>query len=173
MPHDARGRRIEPGDIVLMPFKVLAVWASEHDCNANLEPMLGMPPSGGKHGYSAVNTRQFFKVDDWAATLEHPAAIPPPALPPMNPEESIPIVLTPTLLSPSLIVPMPVLPAPLMLSTPPMAPSPPASPVMPTMPLGIVCDLRKGAIDASDLSGREDDLLSNPGCIGWREDGEV
>lgn len=62
MPHDCNGKKIEPGDIVSVKFKVLQVFANEDACNVELESISTMPCSGSPTRVSAINTKQTIKV---------------------------------------------------------------------------------------------------------------
>lgn len=58
MPHDAIGREIIQGDIVMVPFKVKRVHPMPEGCNVDLESVQGMPGSGHPSTFHAINTRQ-------------------------------------------------------------------------------------------------------------------
>lgn len=62
MPHDAKGRLIEVGDTVLMPFRVKMVHAGEDFCNCDLQSIYPMPGDGSRTSLSAVNTRQVLRA---------------------------------------------------------------------------------------------------------------
>lgn len=62
MPHDAKGRLVEVGDIVMMPFKVKMVHSAEDFCNCDLESVYKMPGNDSRTSLSAVNTRQVLRA---------------------------------------------------------------------------------------------------------------
>jgi hypothetical protein len=62
MPHDAKGRLLKEGDVVLVPFTVTMVSTGENYCNVNLESVIGMPPDGTKTNLGAINTKQVYRA---------------------------------------------------------------------------------------------------------------
>jgi len=64
MPHDAKGRELKPGDLVLVPFHVKAVHATEDFCNVDLETCATMPPEHRhKTSLSAINTQMVLRAN--------------------------------------------------------------------------------------------------------------
>jgi hypothetical protein len=64
MPHDAKGRELHRGDIVMVPFKVRSVSATENHCNLELETVATMPPEHTyKPNMSAMNTRMALRAN--------------------------------------------------------------------------------------------------------------
>lgn len=54
--HDAKGRPLKAGDIVLIPAKVKAVHATEDYCNVSADSLYGRRPDGVKENFGAINT---------------------------------------------------------------------------------------------------------------------
>jgi hypothetical protein len=68
MPHDKFGRKIEPGDEVLIRFKVNRISDCEEYCNLGLTSIETMPPYENSFiELSAVNARQTEKVEPESA----------------------------------------------------------------------------------------------------------
>ncbi len=64
MPHDAKGREVKPGDLVLVPFKIKEVYQTQDFCNVNLETVATMPPEHKfKTDLSAVNTKMLIRAN--------------------------------------------------------------------------------------------------------------
>ncbi len=62
MPHDKNGQVIQAGDEVIVRCKVKEVQPGEEYCNATLEAVETMPPSGSVSTI-VLNTKQCEKVD--------------------------------------------------------------------------------------------------------------
>lgn len=54
--HDAKGRELKVGDLVLVPSRIKNVSATEDYCNVTVESVLGRRPDGAKETISAINT---------------------------------------------------------------------------------------------------------------------
>ncbi len=61
MPHDINGNLLQPGDMVYIPAKVVAVHQTEDYCNLDVE-LRPMPPNDTPMRLSQLNTRQVQKV---------------------------------------------------------------------------------------------------------------
>lgn len=61
--HDARGKPLKAGDLVLIPALVKEVSAAEDYCNCNIETQIGRRPDGAKETIYAINTGVLIKVD--------------------------------------------------------------------------------------------------------------
>lgn len=57
MPHDIDGKKIKPGDVVIVRFKVKVVHETEEYCNIDLETCLSIYPSNNKSTLT-LNTKQ-------------------------------------------------------------------------------------------------------------------
>lgn len=84
--HDAFGRELKVGDIVVIPCRVKTIHASDDYCNADLELVAAMPPNMTKSSFSAINTRQTIRAnrsDDARFNVviggPHDKLVPPPA----------------------------------------------------------------------------------------------
>jgi hypothetical protein len=53
--HDAKGRELKAGDVVLIPAVIKSLYAGEDYCNASSESVIGRRPDGSKETY-AFNT---------------------------------------------------------------------------------------------------------------------
>lgn len=54
--HDAKGRALKVGDIVLIPAKVTNLSAGEDYCNVGVETVFGRRPDEAKEHIHAINT---------------------------------------------------------------------------------------------------------------------
>lgn len=61
--HDCKGRPITEGDIVLVPFKVVATQATEEFCNVSLETIATMFPGTSK-SFLTANTKQVIRANE-------------------------------------------------------------------------------------------------------------
>ena len=64
--HDAKGRELKVGDIVLIPAKITQLSPTEEYCNVSAESIHGRRPDGAKEYFGAINTAVMFRsnVDD-------------------------------------------------------------------------------------------------------------
>lgn len=60
--HDARGKELKVGDLVMIPAVVTQVNASEDYCNVSLKTQIGRRPDGLKETIGAINTGVVLKV---------------------------------------------------------------------------------------------------------------
>ena len=54
--HDAKGRELKVGDLVLIPAKLTELFPTEDFCNVSAETVLGRRPDGNKEWFGAINT---------------------------------------------------------------------------------------------------------------------
>lgn len=54
--HDARGRELKVGDVVLVPAKITQLSATPDYCNVTVESLFGRRPDGAKEHVNAINT---------------------------------------------------------------------------------------------------------------------
>jgi hypothetical protein len=54
--HDAKGRPLAVGDLILVPAKVTQLSPTEDYCNVSVESAYGRRPDGDKERISAINT---------------------------------------------------------------------------------------------------------------------
>jgi hypothetical protein len=54
--HDAKGRPLAIGDIVLIPAVITQLSPMEDYCNVSAESCLGRRPDGAKEHFGAINT---------------------------------------------------------------------------------------------------------------------
>jgi hypothetical protein len=54
--HDAKGRELKAGDVVLIPARVTELYAGEDFCNVQAKSILGRRPDGAHEIFSAINT---------------------------------------------------------------------------------------------------------------------
>ena len=54
--HDAKGRPLKVGDIVLVPAKITELYPTEDYCNVSAESVFGRRPDGAKERFGAINT---------------------------------------------------------------------------------------------------------------------
>ena len=61
--HDAFGRELKPGDVVIVPCIVLQIQATVDYCNAHLECAAQMPPDMTKTVIQGINTQQVLRAN--------------------------------------------------------------------------------------------------------------
>lgn len=54
--HDAKGRPLKVGDIVLIPAKIKELQPTEEYCNVSATSVLGRRPDGQSETFYAINT---------------------------------------------------------------------------------------------------------------------
>lgn len=54
--HDAKGRELKVGDIILIPAKIVETYGSEEFCNCKAESLYGRRPDGLKETFHSTNT---------------------------------------------------------------------------------------------------------------------
>lgn len=63
--HDAKGRELKVGDVVIVPFVVTRLHGGEHYCNVSLITATTMPP---EHSYKpelhSINTKQMLRANE-------------------------------------------------------------------------------------------------------------
>jgi hypothetical protein len=62
--HDAKGRELKIGDVVLMPCRIKAVYTTPDFCNVSLETIGGRSPDGQRNTYANINTKQLIRAND-------------------------------------------------------------------------------------------------------------
>lgn len=61
--HDARGKTLKVGDLVMIPAVVTELSAQTDDyCNVSIKTQIGRRPDGQKEGIYAINTGVLIKV---------------------------------------------------------------------------------------------------------------
>jgi len=60
--HDARGKELKVGDLVMIPAVVTELHAAEDYCNVSVATQIGRRPDGAKERMSAINTGVLIKV---------------------------------------------------------------------------------------------------------------
>lgn len=54
--HDAKGRELKVGDVVLIPAKITQVYPTPDYCNVSATSVLGRRPDGAHENFNAINT---------------------------------------------------------------------------------------------------------------------
>ncbi len=54
--HDAKGRELKAGDVVLIPARIKELYPTDDYCNVSAESVIGRRPDGAKETFSAINT---------------------------------------------------------------------------------------------------------------------
>lgn len=62
--HDAKGRPLKVGDVVLIPAKITDLYESEEYCNVSAESVFGRRPDGAKETFGAINTGVMLRAED-------------------------------------------------------------------------------------------------------------
>lgn len=62
--HDAKGRQLTEGDIVLIPAKITHLDPGEDYCNAYVETLYGRRPDGAKERFNAFNTAVLLRANE-------------------------------------------------------------------------------------------------------------
>lgn len=60
--HDARGKQLHIGDMVLVPCRVVELYETEDYCNTKLETQIGRRPDALKEVIYAINTGCVLKI---------------------------------------------------------------------------------------------------------------
>lgn len=60
--HDARGKSLAVGDIVLIPAVITQLGGGEDYCNVSVKTQIGRRPDGVKEVFTAINTGVLIKV---------------------------------------------------------------------------------------------------------------
>ena len=60
--HDARGKMLKVGDLVLIPAVIAELSPGEDFCNVSVVTQIGRRPDGAKEKFSAINTGVLIKV---------------------------------------------------------------------------------------------------------------
>lgn len=60
--HDARGKELKVGDVVLIPCVIKELNPTEDYCNVSVVSQIGRRPDGMKEHISAINTGVLIKV---------------------------------------------------------------------------------------------------------------
>jgi hypothetical protein len=72
--HDAKGRELKEGDLVLIPARVKTLSPGEDYCNVSVETTLGRRPDDAKETIHAINTGVLLRAnagdDNGGAELE-------------------------------------------------------------------------------------------------------
>ena len=61
--HDARGKELKVGDMVVILASVTALHPTEDYCNVEVKTQIGRRPDGEKEHFYAINTGVLLKVD--------------------------------------------------------------------------------------------------------------
>lgn len=84
--HDAKGRPLKVGDVVLIPAVITAVYPTEDYCNVAAASVFGRRPDGAKESFGAINTGVMLRAEDgdendlgYAALHPQPSAPQPEA----------------------------------------------------------------------------------------------
>lgn len=62
--HDAKGRALKVGDVVLIPAKITQLYAGEEYCNVGASSVYGRRPDGAKESFGAINTGVMLRAND-------------------------------------------------------------------------------------------------------------
>lgn len=62
--HDAKGRQLQLGDVVLMPATVTDISPGEEYCNVTVRSIFGRRPDGENEQVSAINTGVLLRAND-------------------------------------------------------------------------------------------------------------
>lgn len=54
--HDAKGRELKVGDMVLIPARITELYPTEDYCNVSAKSLYGRRPDGQFETFSAINT---------------------------------------------------------------------------------------------------------------------
>ena len=60
--HDARGKPLKKGDLVLIPAVITELQGGEDYCNVSVKSQIGRRPDGQKETVYAINTGVLIKV---------------------------------------------------------------------------------------------------------------
>lgn len=60
--HDARGKALKVGDLVMVPAVITNLQPSEDYCNVTIQTQIGRRPDGEKETFSGINTGVLIKI---------------------------------------------------------------------------------------------------------------
>lgn len=60
--HDARGKSLKVGDLVMIPAVITNLYETEDYCNVAVATQIGRRPDGLKETFSAINTGVLIKI---------------------------------------------------------------------------------------------------------------
>lgn len=66
--HDAKGRELEIGDIVIVPCRVESVSPGAEFCNVSIRTLGGRLPDGQTNYYGDINTKQLIRANQGDTT---------------------------------------------------------------------------------------------------------
>jgi hypothetical protein len=61
--HDAKGRELKVGDVVLIPARVTELYAQEDYCNVQAKSILGRRPDDAHEVFGAINTAVMLRAN--------------------------------------------------------------------------------------------------------------
>lgn len=67
--HDAKGRELKKGDVVLIPAVITELYPTEDYCNVSAESVIGRRPDSAKEHFGAINTGVMLLVDKIDTTI--------------------------------------------------------------------------------------------------------
>jgi hypothetical protein len=70
--HDANGKELKVGDVVMIPAVIRDIGASDDYCNVSLTSVYGRRPDGAKESFNAINTGVLLRNND-GDTVDYPA----------------------------------------------------------------------------------------------------
>ena len=77
--HDAKGRELKAGDMVLIPARIKELYQTEDYCNVSAESMIGRRPDHLRETFSAINTGVMLRANEGDENdLAEIAALPEP-----------------------------------------------------------------------------------------------
>jgi hypothetical protein len=62
--HDAKGRELKAGDVVLIPATITDLYPIKDYCNVSAKSVLGRRPDGVKEFFSAINTGVMLRANE-------------------------------------------------------------------------------------------------------------
>lgn len=62
--HDAKGRPLKVGDVVLIPAKITSLSPGDDYCNVSAQSVFGRRPDGAKESFGAINTGVMLRAED-------------------------------------------------------------------------------------------------------------
>lgn len=83
MPHDRKGNYLVPGDIVMIPARVIGTYAHDEYCNVSLETVELLYP-GIRTSHISLNSKQVDKVEPLPIPHEHATNYKPVPCVPMS-----------------------------------------------------------------------------------------
>jgi hypothetical protein len=62
--HDAKGRELKVGDVILIPARITQLSPTEDYCNVSASSLFGRRPDGSRETFGAINTGVMLRANE-------------------------------------------------------------------------------------------------------------